>query len=241
MKISGQSIIGDVVATDYRAAGIFSNYKIDFCCNGNRTLAVAANEANINLESLLHSLLNLNTKDSISNSNYQNWSLDFLSDYIYHNHHIYVEEKIPVIKQYLYKVVSAHGNQHTELFEIQRLFNEGADELTLHMKKEELILFPFIKKMLKAQKENIILETPSFGKVENPIDMMQEEHNNEGERYRLISSLTNGYKVPKGGCNSYKVLYKLLEEFEKDLHLHIHLESNILFKKALKLEKNILA
>jgi regulator of cell morphogenesis and NO signaling len=239
MNITEESIIGDVVAADYRAAGVFSNYKIDFCCNGNRSLSTAAKEAEVNLESLIYSLGTLNKDTTESNNNYSNWSLDFLADYIYHNHHTYVEEKLPVIKQYLDKVTTVHGKEHPELFEVQKLFNDGAYDLVMHMKKEELVLFPFIKKMIHAEKENIALETPPFGTVENPIDMMQEEHNNEGERYRKISKLTNNYQVPSGACNSYQVLYKMLEEFEKDLHLHIHLESNILFKKALKLEQEL--
>lgn len=239
MKITKESIVGDIVSNDYRTSGVFTDYKIDFCCNGNRTLIKAADEANINIENLLYSLDSIDTKEAIGNDNYDNWSLDFLADYIYHSHHMYVEEKLPVIKQFLYKITNVHGNKHPELFEVQRLFNEGADELTLHMKKEELILFPFIKKMLKTQKEQINLEIPSFGTVENPINMMQEEHDHEGERYRTISKLTNNYQVPEGACNSYKVTYKMLQEFEENLHLHIHLESNILFKKALALEKKI--
>ena len=239
MDINSQTIIGDVVSGDYRTATIFANYAIDFCCNGNRTLEKGAEEAQINLESLLFALNNLDTKNGLANTNYQLWDLDFLADYIYHNHHKYVEEKIPVIKQYLDKICSVHGKEHPELLEINALFKEGAGELTQHMKKEELILFPFIKKMILAEKNGQNLETPHFGTVENPIAMMQEEHNAEGERYRKISALSNNYTLPLGACNSYRVTYGLLQEFEKDLHLHIHLESNILFKKALALEKKL--
>ena len=104
------------------------------------------------------------------------------------------------------------------------------------MKKEELILFPFIKKMVKAKLNDQVIEAPQFGTVNNPVAMMMEEHENEGERFRQIAKLTNNYTAPQDGCNTYQVTYAMLEEFEKDLHLHIHLENNILFPEAIKLE-----
>ena len=107
------------------------------------------------------------------------------------------------------------------------------------MKKEELILFPVVRKMAKVKQENTKLEAPHFGTVENPIQMMMHEHTTEGERFRKIEALSNNYTPPADACNTYRVTFSLLKEFEADLHLHIHLENNILFPKAIELEQHL--
>jgi len=168
---------------------------------------------------------------------FKSWPLDLLADYIEKTHHRYVEEKIPVLLQFLDKLNKVHGERHPELFEINELFKGCAGELTQHMKKEELILFPFIKNMVKASINHQFIQEPSFGTVENPIAMMMEEHDAEGERFRKIVLLTNNYTVPSDACSTYRVTFAMLQEFEQDLHKHIHLENNILFPKAMALEK----
>ena len=135
------------------------------------------------------------------------------------------------------KYCSTRIGNFSELFEINTLFKIGSGVLAQHMKKEELILFPFIKKMFKALEENTTIEQPHFGTVKNPIAMMMDEHENEGERFRRISELTNDYMPPADACNTYKVTFSMLKEFEQDLHKHIHLENNILFPGAQVLER----
>jgi len=229
--------IGEFVAEDFRTAAVFSKYKIDFCCNGNRTIEEACNKKGIDSNILideLNGVLNTVTNQAI---NYKSWPLDLLADYIEKKHHRYVEEKIPMLLQFLYKLCRVHGERHPELLKINELFTASAGELSAHMKKEELILFPFIKKMVKAKIEQSEILSPLFGTVENPIAMMMHEHDTEGERFRQISGLTDNYNPPADACNTYRVTFAMLEEFEKDLHLHIHLENNILFPEALKLEQ----
>jgi regulator of cell morphogenesis and NO signaling len=133
-----------------------------------------------------------------------------------------------------------HGAAHPELFEIKNLFKRTADELTQHMKKEELILFPYIKKMVEADRTKSALSAPGFGSVANPIAMMMEEHENEGNRFEKIVAISNNYMPPADGCNTYKVTFQMLQEFESDLHTHIHLENNILFPKAIFLQEKFL-
>jgi regulator of cell morphogenesis and NO signaling len=232
-----QKQIGQFVAEDYRTASVFTKYKIDFCCNGNRTIEEACEKKGIASNMLLgelDSILNTSTNQTID---YKSWPLDLLIDYIEKKHHRYVEDKIPVLRQFLDKLCRVHGERHPELFKINELFTASAGELAAHMKKEELILFPFIKKMVNAKIENSAIQAPPFGTVENPIAMMMQEHDNEGERFREIDSLTNNYNPPADACNTYKVTFAMLKEFEQDLHLHIHLENNILFPQAMKLEQ----
>ncbi len=239
MDITEKNIIGDLVAQDYRTAPVFKNHGIDFCCNGNRTIEDACKSKNMESSVLIEKLQQVVQKSSNTEINYNSWPLDLLADYIEKKHHRYVEQKIQEITPFLNKVVQVHGTRHTELSEIEKLFSESAGELTAHMKKEELMLFPFIRKMVKAQNNNDQVTPPMFGTVQNPIAMMQHDHDTEGERFRKIAQLTQSYSPPTDACNTYRVTFALLKEFEEDLHLHIHLENNILFPKAIELEKNL--
>lgn len=231
-----QKEIGQFVAEDFRTAAVFTKYKIDFCCNGNRTVEEACVKKGLDSSKLideLDAILNSATDQAID---YKSWPLDLLADYIEKKHHRYVEEKTPILRQFLDKLCKVHGERHPELFEIKDLFFASSGELASHMKKEELMLFPFIKKMVKANIDGSAVESPQFGTVQNPIAAMMQEHDNEGGRFREIAELTNNYTPPADACNTYKVSFAMLNEFEQDLHVHIHLENNILFPEAIKLE-----
>ena len=229
-------IIGELVAKDYRTASVFKKYSIDFCCQGNRTIQEACDKKNIDSKKVLEDLDTLVQTKSEATTDYQSWPLDLLADYIEKKHHRYVEDKTLEIQPYLDKIYRVHGEHHPELFEIKNEFNASAGELAAHMKKEELILIPFVKKMYNALRENNSIEQAHFGTVSNPIAMMMDEHDNEGERFRIIAKLTNDYNPPADACETYKVTFAMLKEFEQDLHKHIHLENNIVFPKAKEME-----
>lgn len=240
MNIQENQIIGELVAQDYRTASVFKKYGIDFCCQGNRTVNEACSAKKIDEQAVVSDLNAVAQSQTESATDYKSWPLDLLADYIEKKHHRYVEEKTQEIKPYLAKICSVHGDRHPELLEISEHFNVTAGELAAHMKKEEFILFPFVRKMAKAKQEKSELSAPQFGTVQNPIHMMMEEHANEGERFRKIEDLSNNYTPPQDACNTYRVTYALLKEFEQDLHLHIHLENNILFPKAIEIEQELL-
>ncbi len=237
MEIIENTTIGEFVAKDYRTAAIFSKYGIDFCCKGHRTIEEVCNKKKINEIHLIEELNAVLDTNNDTGIDFNSWPLDLLVDYIEKTHHRYVEVKTPVLLQFLDKLCTVHGSNHPELFEINELFKGCAGELAQHMKKEELILFPFIKKMIGATISHENIEPPFFGTVNNPITMMMEEHDAEGERFRRIATLTNNYTTPEDACNMYRATFSILNDFEQDLHKHIHLESNILFPKAIALEK----
>jgi regulator of cell morphogenesis and NO signaling len=240
METTVNATIGEMVAKDYRAATVFQKFGIDYCCKGNRTLEEATEIKNIDVNAVRSELDKVLNSPTEENMDFNFWPLDLLADYIEKKHHRYVEERIPLLLQYLNKLCKVHGDVHPELFEINRLFNETAGDLTSHMKKEELILFPYIRKMLKKQKDgSSVLSAPHFGTVKNPIKMMMDEHENEGERFEKIAALSDNYNPPADACNTYRVTYALLDEFEKDLHKHIHLENNILFPKSILHEEKM--
>lgn len=238
MELTQTPTVGSFVANDFRAATVFQKYGIDFCCKGGKTITEVCKQKNIDSEQLLLELNEVVTLPSKDQADYQAWPLDFLADYIVKKHHSYVEHSISALKPFLEKLCNVHGSNHPELFEISKEFIASAGELAVHMKKEEMILFPFIRRMVAAKNNGSQLETPGFGNVENPINMMRHEHDVEGERFRRIAQLTGNYTVPADGCTTYRVAFSLLKDFEEDLHLHIHLENNILFPKALEMEQS---
>lgn len=232
--------IGEIVAMDYRTAQVFKNHKIDFCCRGNRTIQEIALKNNLNIDSLYAELKAVTEKNTDDTIDVKSWPLDLLIDYIEKKHHRYVETQSTIINQYLDKLCRVHGVNHPELIQIKELFSASAGDLAMHMKKEELILFPFVKKMVQSKQTGQNLSASHFGSVSNPINTMMDEHDNEGERFRTIAKLTNEYTPPSDACSTYQVTYSLLQEFEDDLHRHIHLENNILFTKAKELENQLI-
>jgi len=239
MTIDTTRTVSEIVAEDYRTAAVFQSHGIDFCCGGKISLDEVCKKHDINPGTLVENLnMALNTADS-SATDYNSWPLDLLADYIVKKHHRYVEERIPILRIYLNTICGVHGENHPELDEINELFEASAGELTQHMKKEELILFPIVRKMVKAKMENAKLEELPFGTVQNPIREMMKEHDNEGQRFRVIAAMSDNYAVPEDACNTYMVTLNYLKEFEADLHKHIHLENNILFPKAIELEKEL--
>jgi regulator of cell morphogenesis and NO signaling len=237
METLDKITIGEYVAKDFRTAAIFSKYGIDFCCRGNRTIEEATEKKDTDTKAIMEQINAVLATNNNNTIDFNSWPLDLLVDYIEKTHHRYVEEKTQVLLPFLNKLCKVHGANHPELFEINELFIGCSGELAQHMKKEELILFPFIKKMVKASLSDELITQPHFGTVENPIAMMMHEHDAEGERFRKIAQLTNNYTPGPDACNTYRVTYAMLEEFEQDLHKHIHLENNILFPKAAKLER----
>ncbi len=230
------AFIGDIVAEDFRTAAIFKRHKIDFCCNGGRTIEAACTAKKID-PAVIYKAIEELPKGNGGDIDFSSWPLDLLADYVERIHHRYVEEKTPVIQAFLDKLCKVHGGRHPELFEIKELFDASAQDLGAHLKKEELILFPFIKNMVKAKQTGEPLKQPQFGSVENPVSMMKHEHNVEGERFRKIAEITDDYTPPADACNTYRVAFAMLQEFEDDLHRHIHIENNILFPKSIELEK----
>lgn len=240
MNITEETMIGALVAEDYRSASVFKEYSIDFCCNGNRTIDQACKAKNIESIELIEKLQDALENKDAKTPDFNAWDLDLLADYIEKKHHRYVELKTAEIKPYLDKVCRVHGQHHPELLDINEQFTNSVAELSMHMKKEEMVLFPFIRKMEQAKQTKTHLEHPHFGTIENPINMMMHEHTAEGDRFRIIEELSDNYTPPLDACNTYRVTFALLKEFEADLHQHIHLENNILFPKAIELEKVVL-
>ncbi|MCF8427351.1 MAG: iron-sulfur cluster repair di-iron protein [Bacteroidia bacterium] len=238
--VNAENKVSEIVAKNIKAAHVFKKHGIDFCCGGGISIEKACQKNKVNLDQLLVELNGLDTTIS-STQNYDSWSLDFLVDYIVNTHHSYVNESLGLIYSYAEKVAKVHGEHEPAVIQIFDLYKYISQDLAMHMKKEEMILFPFIKKMVKAEKGELVIEIEHFGSINNPIRMMEKEHETVGDWFKQIAILSKQYTAPEWACNTFKALYAKLDEFEQDLHLHIHLENNILHPKALQLEKALLA
>lgn len=239
MQIAEELKVGDVVSANINSAHVFKKYGIDFCCGGGISIQKACEKKNVDMESLLQDLKNLDEK-VMPSQNFKNWELDFLIDYIMNTHHVYVKESLEMLDAYSSKVARVHGEGHPPVVEIYEWFLAVAEELTAHMQKEELILFPYIKNLVAANRAGSSINQPHFGTVQNPITMMENEHEKAGDILKEIAKISNNYNPPDWACNTFKALYAKLDEFEQDLHLHVHLENNILFPKAIALEAKLL-
>ena len=232
-----EQTIGDIVADNFATSEIFSKYGIDFCCGGNQLLSAVIEEKNIDSAQLINDLNNIQAHDAHNNFNFKEWSLELQVDYITKYHHAKIREKGPELLKLCEKVANVHGSTHPELIEVANLYRGSLNDLLSHLMKEDSVLFPFIYTMLEdgAAAKN----SACFGSIEMPISVTMHEHDQEGERFRKISELTNGYTIPADACRSYTTMMKQLQQFEKDLHEHIHIENNIIFPEAIQRAKSL--
>ena len=233
--------IGELVAEDWRRAEVFKKHGIDFCCGGKQTVEAACEQKNIDLHQLETELHEVENEIKFGSQDFNKWELNFLIDYIINVHHQYVGEAIPFLAELTHKVAYTHGDNHPELIEIEKLFQDVSQELALHMQKEEMILFPYIKEMTEARKNGTLPPYPAFGTIANPIHMMEAEHTSAGSAMETIEELSKGFTPPVDACPSYQIMFAKLQEFQQNLHQHVHLENNILFPKAIQLEKSFRA
>jgi len=237
MPIVETQTVGELAAEVPGATREFEKLGIDYCCGGSRTLGEACAEAKISVEQALSRLQEgLAVAQSKDSRNWQGVPLAELIAHINGTHHVFVRSECPRIENLAAKVVSVHGQNHPELLEVQNVFGDLAGELSVHLMKEEQILFPYILRLEEAALAGEPAPPAMFGTVVNPVRMMMQEHDGAGDALKKLRSLTNNYAVPADACISYTTLYEALKGFEADLHQHIHVENNILFPRAVALE-----
>ncbi|MBT3300728.1 MAG: iron-sulfur cluster repair di-iron protein [Candidatus Marinimicrobia bacterium] len=227
-----EKTVGEIVSDDIRTATVFKKHGLDFCCGGGEKLETACQKKGADLEAIVADL-ELVLSDEKSSDDFQAMPLNKLVDHIFNTHHQFIYENGPVTAEFINKVARVHGERHPETVEVAKLFNDLMQDLHQHMMKEERILFPYIKQMVQDSFSN-----GAF--VNGPISVMMAEHDTAGEILKKMNALTSGYEPPVDGCNTYRAAYANIQALEDDIHLHIHLENNILFPKALELEEQLL-
>jgi regulator of cell morphogenesis and NO signaling len=232
--MAGQTI-GDLVAKDYRAAGVFEKYGIDFCCGGQVPLAEACREKGIAMAELLGEIEQAAGQPIDRSQNYGAWELPFLADYIVNTHHAYLKENTANIAAYTHKIAEVHGAHHPEVIEIAAIFDKIAADLELHLVEEEQVLFPAIRKIAELAKAGTAQDSGELQALKANLKTLTHEHDEIGAAIHAIRHLASDYAIPGDVCNTFMVTYRKLKEFEDDLHKHVHLENNILFLKAAQL------
>lgn len=227
--------VGEIVAGNYHAAGVFRQYGLDFCCGGGISLKEACEKHNLNTDKVLNDLLTVNRKQTSADVNYQAWEPDYLISHIIDKHHSFVRSKTREISVYASKVANVHGKRHPENREIYRLFVSLAEELIQHLKAEEQRVFPLILEIYNARIGGSSPDEKKTDALRRELEEMVDDHEGAGSMMAEIRKLSNDYGPPEDACATYRVLYQNLEGFEEDLHKHVHLENNILFRKAEKL------
>jgi len=239
MTIATTKTVGEIAAEVPGSTREFEKLGIDYCCGGSQTLGEACAQAKIPVDEALDRLKQGAAAASKTAST-EDWKSKPVADLIAHinaTHHVFVRSECSRILALAEKVVGVHGKNHPELLQVQEQFAALSEELSLHLMKEEQILFPYVIRM----EESVLAGEPAppamFGTVMNPIGMMMQEHDGAGDALRSLRVITHDYKLPDDACASYRALYEALQGFEADLHQHIHKENNILFPRVAAMER----
>lgn len=237
MKANIDQSVREIAIGNSRSVKVFESLGIDYCCGGKRSLQEACQRANVPLEEVLHRLSAVDERPAESGEDWMKADISDLLGHIVQKHHGYIRSESPRLVSLLQKVQIRHGVAHPELKSIQELFAAMLEELLMHMLKEDNVLFPYLAKMEAAASEGRALPAPTFGSVEIPISRMLADHDDAAELLARIRTLSGDFQPPEGACPTYCALYHGLEEFERDLHRHVHLENNIVFPRALEMER----
>ena len=239
MKDLSQQTLASIVTQNHQTVPVLEKYNLDFCCKGKRTLSDACTEKGISVEALLAELESTTGDSSKNQMPFTEMDEQQLISYILIHHHFYVKQSMPTILSHLEKVAIKHGDRLPYMIRVLQLFTAIKEEMTLHMQKEETVLFPRIKGIGQIfhsdQKTNL-----AAGYISGPVNMMEMEHEHAGDILSEIRQLTSNYMAPADACTTFKVALAELKEFEEDLHKHVHLENNLLFPLASKMVKAIL-
>ena len=239
MSAIAEKTVRELAVENPGATRLFERLGIDYCCGGNQTLEQACQGRNVSVDEVRDSLQAAQHSAEAGRED-RNWQTEPLGDMVSHitnTHHKYTREEIARLGPLFAKVCSVHGANHPELLRLRDIFKGLSQELTTHLMKEEMVLFPYIIRMEEAVIEKAPILPPPFGTVQNPVSMMEHEHDSAGNALRTLREISRGYTAPPDACISYQTLYKVLADLEADLHQHIHLENNILFPRAIEMEK----
>jgi regulator of cell morphogenesis and NO signaling len=231
--------VGELAVEMPGATRVFERMGIDYCCGGSKALSDACTAKGIDVDAVLSALTEASASayQQPDGHDWRGEPLNKLTAHIVERYHTFDRDEIARIEPLLAKVCSVYRESHPELLEIQKAFSGLSQDLLMHMMKEEQILFPYINQLQEAADRATPKPMPFFGTVRNPVRMMMSEHDTAGDLLKLMRELSSNYTAPPEACISYRTLYQALDEFERDLHEHIHLENNLLFPRAIEMEE----
>jgi regulator of cell morphogenesis and NO signaling len=229
--------LADLAATSPSAIRILEQYGLDYCCGGKQAIEDACLSKGLAPEQILQEI-DAAAVTAAVDRDWQTAPLDELVSHIVETHHAYLKLDLPVLEARIEKVVAVHGARDPQrLPRLLAVFAGLRRELEAHLHKEEAILFSFIVQYGRAESRNQPVPPVPFGSIANPIAAMEREHVGAGDALAEIRELTSDFNPPAYACATVRALYDGLKSLEQDLHVHIHLENNILFPRAIALEK----
>ena len=240
MTVTTEKSVRELALENPALTRVFEKLGIDYCCGGKKSLGEACRAANLDMHQVVAALEQA-SQPAVAIQKEESWRAEPLAAVIAHiqnTHHKYTREEIARLGPLFEKVCSVHGRNHPELLQVHEAFKGLAQELSTHMMKEDMILFPYIVRMEAAASKNESFAPAPFGSVQNPVSMMEHEHDSAGNALRAMKQASHGYSAPSDSCISYQTLYQALAAFETDLHQHIHLENNVLFPRAVAMEQS---
>ena len=241
-EIDVNQTVAQIVKNDYRTADVFRKHGIEFCCGGNRSLTQACEARNVDTAAVVEELERAGRGIAIpANVFAEDWNLNFLTDYITNVHHQYLKNSLAPAADYLQRFVDGHSNIYPRLPELQRVFKELVSEMLPHLREEEEIIFPYIRQIADAYYNNEPYARLLVRTLRKPVEkFLQIEHQSVVGYLTTIRNLTDNYTPPASACLNHQVCFLKLREIDVDLIQHLHLETAILFPKAIQLEKELL-
>ncbi|MDP9077046.1 MAG: DUF542 domain-containing protein [Bacteroidota bacterium] len=234
-----EETIGEIVARDYGKAAIFKSLGIDFSCGGKQTIEEVCKQHGL-AASELSLLLAAETQPLLTpDMDFQSWDIGFMCKYMVKLHHLYLKSNTPFIQELSKKISKTYSEKYPEIIEVVAIFEKISKLLMRSMDKEEQNIFPYIIALNEAYKNGTVIKEAAFGPLSFSVYLLEAEHENLAEDFRMLRTLTRNYQLPPYVPHSYGILYKMLQEYEDDIYLHLHLENNILFPKAIEIENEM--
>jgi len=240
MIVTPQTTVAEIASAMPRAIPVFQRHGIDFCCGGRRALADVCAESGVGFETIVGEIETAGLLPDPSGTDWASEPLGALIDHILLRYHASLKEELPRLQALAEKVATVHGANHPDTLPALRdTFRALRDELDAHLEKEEHVLFPYVRELETAARGLRPSLPIPLGLASGAIGVMEREHEVAGLALKTIHRLTDGFRPPDDACGSYRALYAGLEIFEADLHRHIHLENNILFPRAMGMERKL--
>lgn len=236
MVLTADTPVRDIVLADPGAIPVLEQFGIDYCCGGKHSLAEACDRRNHDVGVVIEKINQQLNSAATSEVNWNTAPLRDLIDHIVQQHHTFARQHLGLVRELVGKVERRHGPLHPEIYKISKAVAAISAELAHHFSCEETVLFPHIEQL---EEDGRPVVHPVFANIQQPVTKMIMDHNQTGDELRTLREATNGYVPPPDACTTFRALYRALEELERDLHRHIHLENNILFPRALKLEGQV--
>lgn len=234
--------ISEIVREDYRTADVFKKYGINYCCGGNTTLEEVCKLQNINTSVIQRELESM-TKNVIipSSIRFDEWEMDFLVDYIINVHHAYLKQTLPLLQTNLQSFVANHRKKYPFLDNVVEVYEELASLLQEHLEEEEIKVFPYIKQIYSTHRRKETYGRLFVKTLSKPLtQVLASDHKHIAALLLQLREVANGYRFAADACTNHQVVFQKLKELDADITQHEHLENNILYPKAINLERELL-